>query len=104
MARPILVGDPGVIERHAKACGIATDFVILDEIDGAVRQDGRLPLLAVRSDEAGDIPFGSTSAASGRLSLAAARTAIRAALERRVDAVVAAPQNQSSIALAGIEF
>ena len=47
MAQPILVGDPGVIERHAKACGIATDFLILDEINGAGRPDGRLPLLAV---------------------------------------------------------
>jgi 4-hydroxy-L-threonine phosphate dehydrogenase PdxA len=104
MAQPILVGDPGVIERHARACGIATDFLILDEINGAGRPDGRLPLLAVRSNEAEDIPFGGTSAASGRLSLAAARAAIRAALEQRVDAVVAAPQNQTSIALAGIAF
>ena len=50
------------------------------------------------------MPFGSASAASGRISLAAARAAIRAALDRHVDAVVAAPQNQTSIALAGIAF
>ena len=44
------------------------------------------------------------SAAAGRISLAAARVAIHAALDKHVDAVVAAPQNQTSIALAGIEF
>ena len=60
-------------------------------------------LLACRSNE-GDIAFGSTSAASGRASLAAARAAIHAALRDQADAVVAAPQNQTSIALAGIEF
>jgi len=48
--------------------------------------------------------FGSASAAAGQLSLAAARAAIHAALDKQVDAVVAAPQNQTSIALAGIEF
>jgi 4-hydroxy-L-threonine phosphate dehydrogenase PdxA len=73
-------------------------------LNGADWSESSLPLLAVRSNEPADFPFGSASAASGRLSLAAARTAIRAALDRRVDAVVAAPQNQTSIALAGIAF
>src|SRR5262245_38547038 len=104
MARPILIGDPSVIARHANACRIAADFQVVDEINSAGWPDGRLPLLAVRSNEANDFPFGSASAASGRLSLAAARTAIHAALNKQVDAVVAAPQNQTSIALAGIEF
>jgi 4-hydroxythreonine-4-phosphate dehydrogenase len=104
MSRPILIGDPGVIERHAKACGIAVNFLVLDEINDAGWLDGKLPLLAVRSNEASNFPFGSVSAESGRVSLAAARAAIRAALDKQVDAVVAAPQNQTSIALAGIEF
>ena len=103
-AQPILVGDPDVIERHAKACGIAADLLVVDQLDGASWPRGHLPLLAVRSNEAIDLQFGSASAASGRLSLAAARAAIHAALDKRVDAVVAAPQNQTSIALAGIEF
>jgi 4-hydroxy-L-threonine phosphate dehydrogenase PdxA len=60
--------------------------------------------LAVRSNEAAGLAFGNASAASGRISLAAARAAIQAALRQDVDAVVAAPQNQTSIALAGIEF
>jgi len=104
VARPILVGDPGVIARHAGACGLPSDFLVLDALNGAEWEAGALPLLAVRSNEAADFPFGSASAASGRLSLAAARAAIRAALDEHVDAVVAAPQNQTSIALAGIEF
>jgi 4-hydroxythreonine-4-phosphate dehydrogenase len=104
MAQPILVGDPSVIDRHAKACGIRADLVVLDEINGAHWPDSHLPLLAIRSNEVTDVPFGRASAASGRLSLAAARAAIHAAIDKRVDAVVAAPQNQTSIALAGIEF
>src|SRR5262249_18052331 len=104
IATPVLVGDPTIVERHAKACGIAADLLILDQLDGADWPDSRLPLLACRSNEGADIAFGSTSAASGRVSLAAARAAIQAGLAGRVDAVVAAPQNQTSIARAGIAF
>ena len=104
IARPILIGDPAVIERHAGACRIPADFLVLDHLDGADWSENSLPLLAVSSNEPTDFPFGSASAASGRLSLAAARTAIHAALDKQVHAVVAAPQNQTSIALAGIEF
>jgi 4-hydroxy-L-threonine phosphate dehydrogenase PdxA len=48
--------------------------------------------------------LGEVSANSGRASLAFARAAIKVALAGQVDAVVAAPQNQKAIALAGIEF
>jgi 4-hydroxythreonine-4-phosphate dehydrogenase len=104
VCRPVLVGDPTVIERHAKACALSPDFRIVDNIGDINWQDSGLPLLACRSNEAADLAFGSASAASGRISLAAARAAIQAALKADVDAVVAAPQNQTSIALAGIEF
>jgi 4-hydroxythreonine-4-phosphate dehydrogenase len=104
IAQPVLVGDPTIVERHAQACGIAADLLVLDQLNGADWPDGSLPLLASRSNEAEGITFGSTSAAAGRVSLAAARAAIHAALESKVDAVVAAPQNQTSIARAGIAF
>jgi 4-hydroxythreonine-4-phosphate dehydrogenase len=104
VCRPILVGDPDVVARHAQACGIGADIKVVDSVADAATANGALGLLAARSSEAADISFGETSAASGRASLAAARAAIQAALAGDVDAVVAAPQNQTSIALAGIEF
>ena len=104
MCRPVLVGEPAVIERHAKACGLSPELRIVDRLGRTDWPDNGLPLLACRSNEAADLAFGSASAASGRISLAAARAAIQAALNDDVDAVVAAPQNQTSIALAGIEF
>jgi len=104
MCRPVLVGDPTVIARHATSCGLSPDLRIVDRIGDIDWQESGLPLLACRSNEAADLAFGSASAASGRISLAAARAAIQAALREDVDAVVAAPQNQISIALAGIEF
>jgi 4-hydroxy-L-threonine phosphate dehydrogenase PdxA len=54
-----------------------------------------------------DLPaleLGTVSAAAGRASLAFARCAISAAVDGQVDAVVAAPHNETSIARAGIAF
>lgn len=104
VCRPILVGDPDVVARHAQACAIDADIRVVDRVADAATANGALGLLASPSSEAADITFSETSAASGRASLAAARAAIQAALAGDVDAVVAAPQNQTSIALAGIEF
>jgi 4-hydroxy-L-threonine phosphate dehydrogenase PdxA len=104
VCRPVLVGDPTVVARHAQACSIDADIQVVDRIADAETANGGLALLACRSAEATEISFSQTSAASGRASLAAARAAIQAALADEVEAVVAAPQNQTSIALAGIEF
>jgi len=104
ICRPILVSDPDVVARHAQACGIGAVIKVVDRVADAATANGALGLLASPSSKAADISFGETSAGSGRASLAAARAAIQAALAGDVDAVVAAPQNQTSIALAGIEF
>jgi 4-hydroxy-L-threonine phosphate dehydrogenase PdxA len=88
---PIIVSDARVLERHAGACGIKLD-------------KGAVNVLDCPQPDAAALDFGSNSAASGQASLAFASVAIKAALAGEVDAVVAAPQNETSIALAGIAF
>ena len=104
LCRPVLFGDPTVVARHAKACGIDADIRLVERVGDVAASDATVALFPCPSSEVTDIGFGSTSAASGRASLAAASAAIQTALAGEVDAVVAAPQNQTSIALAGIEF
>ena len=101
---PIVFADLHAIERHAKACGLEFDLRVVARVADADWSDATLNLLACAEPEAATLAFGSTSAASGRASLAFARAAIKAALAGEVDAVVAAPQNETSIALAGIAF
>src|SRR5262245_53478343 len=104
LCTPILVSDPTLLERHAKACGLPSDFHVIDQINGSDLTGERLVVLNPRCPEAAAINLGEVSANSGRASLACASAAIKAALAGKVDAVVAAPQNQKAIALAGIEF
>jgi 4-hydroxythreonine-4-phosphate dehydrogenase len=101
---PIVVGDAGVLERHAAACAIAADLRVVARPDDADWSDQRVNVLGCAQPDIASFDFGTNSAASGRAALAFAGTAINAALAGEVDAVVAAPQNETSIALAGIKF
>jgi 4-hydroxy-L-threonine phosphate dehydrogenase PdxA len=101
---PVLVGDPALLERHARACGLPSGFHVIDRADGADLAGHDLVVLDPHCQEAAGIGLGEVTAASGRASLAFASAAIKAALAGEVDAVVAAPQNQKAIARAGIAF
>jgi len=102
--RALLVGDAGVLKRHAEACRIAADLRAIARPEDGDWSGERLNVLDCARSDLAALDFGTNSAASGRASLAFARTAIKAALAREVEAVVAAPQNETSIALAGITF
>jgi 4-hydroxy-L-threonine phosphate dehydrogenase PdxA len=101
---PIVVSDAAVVRRHASACGIVADLRVVARPADADWSDHRLNVLDCPQPEAAALEFGAACAASGRASLALAATAIKAALAGEVDAVVAAPQNETAIALAGITF
>jgi len=104
LCRPIVVCDPGVIAKHARACGIRAEIRVVADVSEADWSTPHLHVLACLAPDAPVLDFGSNSAASGRAALAFCSGAIRAALAGEVDAVVAAPHNQTSIALAGIAF
>jgi 4-hydroxythreonine-4-phosphate dehydrogenase len=101
---PILVSDLGVLERQAKACGIKARFHTLTQIGEADRSGSRVNVLHRPQPDLEEIALGITGAAAGRASIAFCGTAVQAALAGDVDAVVAAPQNETSIAMAGIPF
>ncbi len=100
--RPILVSDPAVLERHARACGLTVDLRPVGQVANADWTGGSLAVLACPQPEA--IALGRVSAAAGRASVAFCGIAVKAAMAKHVDAVVAAPQNETSIAQAGIVF
>ncbi|MGH6726023.1 MAG: PdxA family dehydrogenase [Pseudolabrys sp.] len=104
LCRPLLVGDPAAIEMHAKAAGLSPPLNIVAHAGDAGGLNGAVDLLD--AGEGGNVPvtFGKVDAAYGRASLASASRAIKAALAGEVDAVVAAPQTERSIAAAGIAF
>ncbi|MGE0735540.1 MAG: PdxA family protein [Alphaproteobacteria bacterium] len=102
--RPVLVGDPAVVSAHAKAGGIALVLRPIQRFDQAGGDAGEVDVFACAP--VGDTPlrFAVSDGAYGRAAVEAARVAVQAAMAGEVDAVVAAPQTEKSIALAGIAF
>jgi 4-hydroxy-L-threonine phosphate dehydrogenase PdxA len=104
VCNPVVVSDASVLARHARACGIAAELRVIGQVADADWSQGQLNVLACAQPDLDTLEFGTTSAAAGRASLAFAQRAIAAALAGDVDAVVAAPHNETSIACAGIAF
>jgi 4-hydroxythreonine-4-phosphate dehydrogenase len=104
LCRPLLVGDPAAVELHAKAAGLSPQLHIVAKAAQADWSDGAVNLLDASDGTNTPVKFGTVDAAYGRASLASARRAIKAALAGEVEAVVAAPQTERSIAAAGIDF
>jgi 4-hydroxythreonine-4-phosphate dehydrogenase len=103
-SRPLLVGDPAAVEMHARAAGITPELNVITDAAEADWANGAVNVLDAREGGNAPVEFGKVDASYGRASLASARRAIKAALDGAVEAVVAAPQTERSIAAAGIHF
>src|SRR5207247_5273784 len=104
ICRLLLVGDGSALKAHADACGLKPDLRCLTRAADAAWNDGALTLVERRHFRPGELHIGAIAAPHGEAALDSAKAAIDAALTGEVDAVVAAPQTESSIKLAGIEF
>ncbi|HMA71179.1 MAG TPA: 4-hydroxythreonine-4-phosphate dehydrogenase PdxA, partial [Xanthobacteraceae bacterium] len=104
MCRPLIVGDPTVLDLHARAAGITAPLRVVTAPQDADWTNDAVNLLAVPMPEPTEVKFGTNAAAYGRAALVTCSRAIRAALDGDIEAVLAAPQNQTSIAAANIPF
>jgi 4-hydroxy-L-threonine phosphate dehydrogenase PdxA len=86
VCRPLLFGDPAALALHAKSCRLEMGGIELRPVAGAAPE------------------LGKSRATRGEAEIAAARAAIRAALEGQVDGVVAAPHTERAVRDAGIDF
>jgi 4-hydroxythreonine-4-phosphate dehydrogenase len=104
LCRPLLVGDPAAVELHARGARLSPNLNVIEKLADAAWTNGAVNLLDTRDGRNAPVRIGTVDATYGRASLASASRAIRAALAGEVEAVVAAPQTERSIAAAGIAF
>src|SRR5262245_34684523 len=104
VCQPLLVGDRGALEIHARACGLAPRLLAFDSIEAAVWDDRSVCLLERQQLKAGELKLGQVDAAHGRAALDSAEAAVKAAMSGAVHAVVGAPHTEKAIALAGVAF
>jgi 4-hydroxythreonine-4-phosphate dehydrogenase len=105
ICRPLLVGDPKVLARHAEACGLRPALrIVSDAAEAPAAAAGEIPVLALDQFSGQPLRMGEINAANGHAAVDAARVAIEAAMAGAVDAVIACPQTESAIHAAGIPF
>ena len=101
---PIIVCDARLLARHARTCGIKAELHAVKRTADADWSSGRVNVLDCPLPFADEILLGANSAEAGRASIAFCGAAVKAAHAGEVDAAIGAPQNETSIALAGIAF
>ena len=105
ICRPVLFGDRGVLDIHARACGLAVSLQSVANAKDAANVTGDAIALVERPQfKPGELKIGELAAVHGLAALDSARAAIEAALRGEVAAVVAAPMTETAIKMAGIEF
>ena len=104
VCRPVLFGDRVVLEQHAKACGLTPAIHSFTRAADAQWKNDAVALVERRQFSPGELLLGTITGSHGESALDSAKAAIDAALAGDVDAVVAAPQTEAAIKLAGIEF
>jgi 1,2-dihydroxy-3,5-cyclohexadiene-1,4-dicarboxylate dehydrogenase len=104
ICRLLLFGDRGALETHASACGLQPRIEAFPRAADVRWTNGAIALVERRQFRPGELQIGTIAAPNGEAALDSAKTAIDAALAGEVDAVVAAPQTESAIKLAGIDF
>ena len=112
VARPLLVGHPGVVARALAACASAGTLarpLAVREVSGPEAARFELGTLDVWSPEPCDdaelaAHVGRVCIESGRVSVAWVKAAARAALAGRVHAVVTGPLNKEAFNTAGCHF
>lgn len=102
--RPLLVGDPRVLEIHAEAAGLEPKVKFFARADTVDWTGDDVKLLALDLLHGAPLDLGTIKALHGEAALASAKAAIDAALSGAVDAVIAAPQTESAIKAAGVAF
>lgn len=104
ICRPLLFGDSKVMATQRDSCGIEITFDGYETVSAVDWSRPGVKLVELDLFGNRDFSIGEINGDNGRAAVESGAAAIAAALANEVEAVVAAPQTEKSIHLAGIEF
>ena len=103
--RPLVIGDPRLLERAAPWVGrAALDFERIESPRDGRYLAGTVPIFAAGLADPADVPVGVESAAGGRAAVEAVFAACDLTMAGKTDAVVTAPLNKAAMHLAGVRY
>lgn len=99
---PVVYGSPKVAIYHRNSCGIQTNFNIVESAADA--RDGQLNMVNCFGDKEIKIEFGKATEESGNAAFVALERATQELGEGKIDVLVTAPINKSTIQNADFHF
>ncbi len=102
--RPVVVGHPEILRRAVKLWQTALTVAEVDSPDRAEPSPGVIPCIPCGSDDVLDVKPGTLDARAGQAAYDAVTTAVRLALDDKVDAVTTAPLHKEALHLSGHNY
>ena len=103
---PAVFGDREVLERVGKTCDLAipANVISIDQLADSIGSIDRPCVIDHRAIDAASVEPGCVAAACGQAAFAYVDSAIRAAMNGHVAAVVTAPLHKEALRMAGIHY
>ncbi|PRX95699.1 4-hydroxythreonine-4-phosphate dehydrogenase PdxA [Allonocardiopsis opalescens] len=102
-ARGVAVGDPGVLRRAMRVCGLDAEVRAVTSWELPPAEAGVVDCFDIDVVGEAELPWGEVSATAGRAAVRAIEVATAAAMEGRAAGIVTAPINKEAIWAAGSE-
>src|SRR5262249_13949131 len=107
LARPMVIGDPGILRRAARVVGAGCplDIQVIDAPEDARPSRNAIPCLSVRGPfgDLLEVRPGQVDRRAGRAAYEFLGTAIDLALAHRIDAITTLPLNKKALSEAGVD-
>lgn len=104
VARPVIIGDAGVIDRARSYVRVDAKVHAIGSVDQARFAPGLINVLDLENVDVARLELGKVSAMAGNAAFEAVRKAIELGKSRQIDATVTAPIHKEALFLAGHKF
>ncbi len=101
---PIVVGDPGWVERGAKFAGVSVTVDSITEVRQALPTADRIPCIPATKQDLSRVSSGKVCPEAGRAAYDFLIDAIDRTMRKEADAIVTAPLHKEGLHAAGLKY
>lgn len=104
LARPIVIGDPSVMNRDARLLGLDVSIEPTESVEHATFKPGRVEVVPLDDTDLSGLEYGRVHPRAGRVAVESVFSAIELAVAGELDAIVTAPLNKEAMQSAGFKY
>jgi 4-hydroxythreonine-4-phosphate dehydrogenase len=104
LCRPVVIGDPGWLQRACTLVGSAAHVKTVRDVGSVEATDDCIPCVAASMQELSGVAAGQITAAAGRAAYDFLCYAIDATLAKSADGIVTAPLHKEGLHAAGLKY